>query len=105
MVRMINKAGRTMTVLKKDIGGNVIVDVPEDLVALYLRNKFVLVSEGEESVSVVEETTEVEETPSEPSLEDMTKKELQSYLTGLGIKFKLSDSKAALLSLASGEEE
>jgi len=38
MVRMINKSGGTRTVLGKDIGGNYIVDVPEDQVSLYLRS-------------------------------------------------------------------
>lgn len=107
MVRMINKAGRTMTVLGRDIGGLDIVDVSEDLVSLYLRNKFELVSEEVESSPVVEETVEVEEASSEPSLdlESMTKKELQSHLKGLGISYKFSDSKATLLALALGEEE
>jgi len=107
MVRMINKAGGTKTVLGRDIGGNDIVDVPEDLVSLYLRNKFVLVSEGEESAPVVEETAVVEDSPSEPSLdlESMTKSELQSHLRELDISYKFSDSKATLLALALGEEE
>ena len=107
MVRMINKSGGTKTVLGRDILGNQEIDVAEDNVSLYLRNKFVLVSEEVESAPVVEETVEVEEASSEPSLdlESMTKKELQSHLKSLGISYKFSDSKATLLALALGEEE
>jgi len=105
MVRMINKSGGTREVMGRRYGGNREYDIPERHVDVFLRNRFELVSEGEESAPVVEETAVVEDSPSEPSLEDMTKKELQSYLNGLGISFKLTDTKAALLSLAVGEEE
>ena len=107
MVRMINKSGGTKTVLGRDVLGNQEVDVTEENVSLYLRNKFELVSEEVESSPVVEETVEVEEASSEPSLDlkSMTKKELQSHLKGLGISYKFSDSKATLLALALGEEE
>ena len=107
MVRMINKSGGTKTVLGRDIIGNQEVDVSEENVSLYLRNKFVLVSEEVESSPVVEETVEVEEASSEPSLdlESMTKRELQAHLKSLDISYKFSDSKATLLALALGEEE
>ena len=84
MVRMINKSGGTKTVLGRDIIGNQEVDVSEDNISLYLRNKFVLVSEEVESSPVVEETVEVEEASSEPSLdlESMTKERTSISLEG-----------------------
>jgi|TARA_R100000482_G_C5106795_1_gene138412 hypothetical protein len=107
MVRMKNVSGGTRTVNGRDYFGNGVFDIPERYVQDFLRNRFELVSEEVESAPVVEETVEVEEASSEPSLdlESMTKRELQAHLKSLDISYKFSDSKATLLALALGEEE
>ena len=102
-----NVSGGTRTVNGRDYFGNGVFDIPERYVQDFLRNRFELVSEEVESAPVVEETVEVEEASSEPSLdlESMTKRELQAHLKSLDISYKFSDSKATLLALALGEEE
>jgi hypothetical protein len=111
MVRVKNTTGGTKTILGSQYLGGLTYEVDDRLLEFFIKNRFEILDSVETESAPVEETL-VEETVTEEvdetevlDFSSMTKREIQVWLREQGISYKLSDNKAALLSLTVLEEE
>lgn len=106
MLRVKNITGGTKTIFGVQYLGGATYEVDERLLEFFIKNKFEILDSVEAESVPVEETV-VEEVDETEVLDfsSMTKRELQAWLKEQGISYKLSDSKASLLSLTVTEEE
>lgn len=116
MLRVKNITGGTKTIFGSQYLGGLTYEVDERLLEFFIKNGFEILDSVETEETLVEETLVEEPVVEETVVEEvdetevldfssMTKRELQAWLKEQGISYKLSDSKASLLSLTVTEEE